>query len=681
MSIIVECDICGKKYKFADNQAGRTVACKECGASLTLSGGRSRDAEAVAALPKARAKSSKGKKSSRGAGPLPFVLIGGGVLALGAVIVVVMIGLRHRNPAPANAPAAPAAPTASAASAAPGASGAANQTAASPTLPGTNLSIAPSSSPKGVIWSVPVDSPPPDWVLAEPPKNVTPGVAANADDVVYPTSTSPFVFLAGGDATKKRFEIWDLRSGTKTGSGSYENFSDKQLALSPDGKYFAFASKKPHQAQIVSTADGKSVRELALESEGGEILDLDFGPPETIICCSKATAGGKTINRLRAISIDSGALKWEQIDPADFVSGKAAFSPGRRYMASVRGKTAGIAVFDLQTGKLVGEATVTSIDKLGATAGLEALAFSPDGTQLAALAIGTGLTRVVVLDVSSGKIVSERGEISGRLSEVFPDSIHYKGADLDWLPDGSGWAVGGLAVLDAESGRLLWRFDPEHDQRFPMLHNWSSRRWVQSGVLVTDGPRNASKLKFVPINWSEIRALATQPPAENDQNLLVAPGRAVALKVELVAHRGDDAGKTVQSLTSAFTQRLESDQISVQNDQPAVLRVRHKEVGGQQIQFRGLSQPIGGGTSVEATKMQLEVAYVSADGKTTYWSDTLEYEPISLLIRGEANVKTVRDATFQQFLDRVPGLTIPYYLSKAKNAPMVPMVFRLPYKA
>ena len=37
MPIYAECDICGKKYRFADEQAGRTVPCKECTADFEVS--------------------------------------------------------------------------------------------------------------------------------------------------------------------------------------------------------------------------------------------------------------------------------------------------------------------------------------------------------------------------------------------------------------------------------------------------------------------------------------------------------------------------------------------------------------------------------------------------------------------------------------------------------------------
>ena len=694
MPIAVECDICGKKYRFADTHAGRTVACKECGSSIEIPGGKSRsrpdDEDVVRPMPTSRGGKAKGAKKSRsGSNALLFVAVGGGVAVLAIAAVVGVLLTRGRGQPAAN----PAEPTAAATSsttnpASPAVADASKSAEATPpttpTPAGTNLSVTPTlaAAKPVLVWSVAADPAPSDWALTGTPKTFTPKVSTDTDGVRYPRSVSPFVMFLGGDANAKQFEVGDLRDGKRIGSGEFGNFNDKLFVLSPDGQHLAFPTKKSHQVQVLSATDGKVVKELAVEAEGSEALELEFGPEGTLICFSKSSSGGKTVNRLRAIDIAAGSLKWELVDPDGFAPDKVAYSPGRKYVASSAGQAGSVSMFDLQSGKLIGQAVVPAVDRLGQTASLHALAFSPDGAKLAILTVGGGSSRVYTLDVATGEVLGEPGEISGRLSEVYPESIHYKGPGLEWLPGGDGWVLEGLAVMDAASGRVLWRFEFEYDARFRSLHNWSCRRWVPGGVVVAEGPRGGAKLKFVPIDLDEYRALATQPPSETDAAIVVAPGRAVSLKVEIASLRGEaDANATQTALADLLTERLESDGLKVEEGQPAVLRLRYKEVAGKQMPFRGLGQPLNESTSVETTKMQVEAAIISADGKTTYWSHALEYEPTSLVIRGQANVKTVRDATFEHLKDRLPGLPLPYYLSNNKKAPMVPMVYKLPYKS
>ena len=81
MPIQIACPDCGKKYRFADERAGETVECKDCGSDIDIPGGRRRGASG----------SNKRKPQSSGVGA--GVMIGGGVGAvvlLGLVAVLMM---------------------------------------------------------------------------------------------------------------------------------------------------------------------------------------------------------------------------------------------------------------------------------------------------------------------------------------------------------------------------------------------------------------------------------------------------------------------------------------------------------------------------------------------------------------------------------------------------------------
>src|SRR5262249_32288087 len=76
--------------------------------------------------------------------------------------------------------------------------------------------------------------------------------------------------------------------------------------------------------------------------------------------------------------------------------------------------------------------------------------FSPDGTRLSGLFENFGKVHIVTWTLKDGKVAADV-PVEGR------PGVFYGGPKLVWSPDASGFLVSGEVVLDAASGKELWK--------------------------------------------------------------------------------------------------------------------------------------------------------------------------------------------------------------------------------
>jgi hypothetical protein len=81
-----------------------------------------------------------------------------------------------------------------------------------------------------------------------------------------------------------------------------------------------------------------------------------------------------------------------------------------------------------------------------------ALAFSPDGSQLAGLLETLSNVAGICWDVASGRIVLFENHSADVLRNA-RGTVSYDGPAVAWIPDASGWLWKGHVLVDRESGR------------------------------------------------------------------------------------------------------------------------------------------------------------------------------------------------------------------------------------
>jgi len=532
MPISVECDVCGKKYKFADHQAGKTVACKECGVSIEIPGGRSRATDDDERLPmksrSSRGAGKRGKKSGNGSGPLILVAVGGGVAAVMAVAVIAFFAMRGggqpaaepaaNNNAPPHltASSAPADPTATPAAAPP-----TSPASVPPTVPVPHLQRQASQPTRGPRSSSPSTDnaekaviepqPPENWTAkADPPTEPAPSEwndkfkipipARRIDDehIVYPVTRSPNVLLGSNDTDKDSREIWDLSQGKKTFTLKGVHITGRQLALSPDARYIAWDTGVGG-IEVYDTKAKKSLGKLT----AGTQQDPFYVGQLALLPGDRLVAQAFVQKKIKVWQLPGGELKQTIAVGDKFANpAKSAFSPGGKFMAvEADHLERTVRLYNLETGELAGE---LKNKRVGATIDLEQLAFSPDGSELACVADDYGstspITQFIIWSMADGTVKQNFRIVPGIRNKLNPDSQCY---GLQWSPDGQRFLVHGLALVDRNSGKIVYAFDKPNV-------NARSMRQLLTGNLVAslDGDRTGGTLKPLSVSDEELNRAA-----------------------------------------------------------------------------------------------------------------------------------------------------------------------------
>ncbi len=531
MPLQIACPDCGKKYRFAEERAGETVACKDCGSDIDIPGGRRRGASG----------GKKKKQQSSGVGM--GVMIGGGVGAvvlLGLVAVLMKNGgqpaaLPANNAQPvANNPAAagqnnavpnttvppgtpPAAPTqpnpAQPSPTVPGI--AANPGATNPAAPnpGANAIPAPSGPAAASGFNVGKGSkgfkPPKDWkVQVDPSAETLAGDVTKKfniktvsgflrdNHVVYPETPSPFALVGQNSSDKESREVWNLLTGTKGGVIKGPRISGNDLGFSPDGKYIAWFRFEGTGSgvEVYDIAGKKSLGALTLDGKKFNVAAVILPSSTRLVTVSNVNPG------IITFKLPSGDLEHQitlgqngQPDP------RRAFTPGGRYLAVVSDYLKkSIEIFDLDAGERAG--TIEFVDDR-ATTDLMGMAFSHDGKEFAA-AYGQSHTktseRIVIRNVADGSIVSdfELPDPDQRSHDVSTSKT-----SLQWFPDGKRLLLSGAYIIDRASQSVVFAFPK------PSLDFATSRtRRVVTDTMVAawEGTKNTAALVPMEVKADDI---------------------------------------------------------------------------------------------------------------------------------------------------------------------------------
>lgn len=525
MAIAVECDICGKQYKLNDSLAGKKVNCKACGSAMQVPGGDDDDVMELDDRPVRRKsggkKSGKGKKSSGSMG----LIIGGGLAAVvvGAVVIFAVVkSMGGGNPQAAQPAANPPAHTGGPVAVAPGTvpitpTTPAAGTPATPTTPPTSPATA-TKPPAGVnaaefaTGNIVTAAMPLDWkAQADPPTEPLPTEWANKfdieikarrvdkDNLTYPVVPSPFVIVGDNDDPKKgQRELWNLATGKKVGTLSGVTiYSSHKTTLSPDGRYFAWGGF----GEGIDAYDFQQKKNLGtLPVKGAEfnLHTMAFVPGDRLIAASHVHRS------LRVWQMPKGELLHETKVGDKFGHSEiSAYSPGGKYIALESDfLEREIRLYEIATGAMVGGwKPVRSKD--GGNIDLNAMAFSPDGSQLASVWDATATnsaTQIVIWNMSDGTVAENILVKPGIKEKYDPDS---QALNLQWFPDGKRFLVHGLALIDRAKRQTIYSFEKnEVDSR-------TIRRPLAPNLLAAfEGNHQKGAIKSVTISDEELNRAA-----------------------------------------------------------------------------------------------------------------------------------------------------------------------------
>jgi hypothetical protein len=539
MPITVKCSSCDKEYQVRDSLAGKSVVCKECGAQVQVSRGLSRDPEdgdeppvggySVAGGSDTGSNPSPSVKSR--AAPAELVLVrnvsefssadrhassarrqalaiyfgaGGVLLAIVAFVIKsvapppdpvrdagqVILPPVNGTPPPVSRPVAVNQPQENPAArkkpAAKNGAKADGQTAGGNSEPKAAWSANAGESDAGesnasefVIghggraWNVAVDAPLEPFALdvrkkiyATIPKNST-------GDVVLPDCPSPFVALGSNNSPREIREVRDVHANRRLGAVRGAALRNARPALSPDGQLFA--AWPAGQNRI-------GVWNVKAEKPRGYIPVAGSPIPRLLIFAGNQrliAVGGE--DELFIWSMPEGILQGTIPLPKFTGPVVAGLSPGGRYLALAVGdsKEPFLRIFDLTTGKIAGEITLTGFADTVPVC--HAVAFSPDGAELAALFDSSDESNLLAFQMDSGQLTTHVA-IKGSLKTELNVRNWQGGRAVEWFPDRRRWLVFGQGVIDRAVGELVWTLPRDKSGAIQLGHVLDDERLLILGM-------------------------------------------------------------------------------------------------------------------------------------------------------------------------------------------------------
>ncbi|MEJ7593670.1 MAG: hypothetical protein WKF77_19195 [Planctomycetaceae bacterium] len=701
MSAVCECRSCGKQYRVGPQRAGTTIKCHECGADIRV--------------PRSTERSSSGERAA----PMdlrPFLVPAIAAFVCLLLIVAYLVGkLTSSQSVTMVVPSGdstevssrslgssrqePAPPTgltsfrntgepASVVGSENGLTFVAPATAA-PASPGHSFPSTASAA-SGISGST--NSLPESAGAKNPLNTVTPPSADSADvsnvaSAEWGKEGSVIPFDGRGGITVgppgcpvivSGRQVWDKQKQTITGEleGTYEGRG--QSALSPDGRYFAAASKSPNQEETDIMVWDTTSGQLRFTAKGEAERYSDL----ILLSRTRLFVGGRSSDGLLVWDCETGEPQ-KSITVADgkFGHGSAAISQDGQYLAAVAKDR--LLVLNSDTGRQVavmgspvamprddsGQAIVIKDNKVVADsraggndnvfvyAWLQSLEFSPDTQELAG--VSTHPRPRVMCWNQRGKLVFDQPIYTSR--RAFWENT------LQWFPDRSAWLIEN-EIFERESGRIvlsvragfgsdtkLFVYDDKH--------------------LLGAFPHAPGQLEVMEIPWDAIRKSLTH--MKEGGAAWISPGCSVRIELNIGESRGN-AQTTAQVIQASLTARLARDGIQVSPAAATVFRLKFAESAGEQLPIFERQSPFDfrgrdtGRTVTEATgSLMVELHVPGHDGPI--WRDSLDAMS-SRTFHEQITDETVRNSMLETLGWQVSDLNFPYFIPQSPELLALPVV-------
>lgn len=483
-------------------------------------------------------------------------------------------------------------------------------------------------------------------------------------------------------------KVWSVREGTIQAELEGEIERNALTVLSDDGKYFAAAMKSKNQEDtpisIWSTESGQKLHEVRGTADRFADLIL-FSRNKYLV------QGGRSSPDFQIFDLEEGKpLKPINVKAKRVEQGKAAFSAeGDLFLTVVDNK---LTLFKTATGKPV---TIMSSPRTMARAGstpvrpapatpkpargketpipagdpteaifvyawMQAMKFSPDGTEVAAVSTHPD-PRLIVWDIK-GKLLFDE--------PLTLPSMAFWEHSLQWLPDKSGWLVSGH-IIDRTSKRAVVGVRKKFGEDL--------RVWLyDNDHLIGAFPDDPETLQAYTIPWKEIRESIAQ--VTDGGAAILGPSQPVSINIDFGGQLAGDANQTASQIAEALGQRLQRDGIKVANGQKTKFLLRFSERPGDTLPIYERQSPFdfrGRDTGRTATerKGSLVIELVAEGEKAPLWRESFEATS-SRSFREDINDATIRKTMIESLTRQIRELYLPYFIPKDEKRLALPVVFQ-----
>jgi hypothetical protein len=298
---------------------------------------------------------------------------------------------------------------------------------------------------------------------------------------------------------------------------------------------------------------------------------------------------------------------------------------------------------------------------------IDGLRFSPDGSELAAIAEHGN--RLLCWNSQAKLTVNHK--LEGMSS--WSGSFGFHGSQIDWAPNGKAWLLAGRLLIDRESLRPLWVL------KAGWIHSARARFLDSDHIVATMGDSSHQRLTSLPIPWAKLNAslaaLNSSTPA------YLRPGQSISVQVKLGEVRHGDPETTKTELGKVALEKMKQLGVSVGSSQPLILLVYYTEKAGETVavyerrnrfDFRGTDT----GQRVEDTKASIQISLWESGAKQPLWKGKLQAGSASSY-KDDINEQTVRDSTFKNASNQLRGIMFPYFMPKDPNLVSLPAVTEL----
>lgn len=277
--------------------------------------------------------------------------------------------------------------------------------------------------------------------------------------VVFPSTPSPFVAVRFGQFGQEQWQVLDLQTGKNPG-GIKGKPDMRDEVLSPDGKFLAGRGTRAgarSTVNVYSFAAGKFLPPMAPDTNS--IRHHDFIEGNNIL----VMYNDQLDTKFEAFNKDTGQqLGQYQRKGHPDLRHNWALSPGRKYLAlsegnSVTGHT--VVILNALKGDVVGEISLPK--DVGS---VKAMAFSPDGAELACYFEHFSQGRLISFKMAKGEIGVDH-PFAQSVSSLDQKTFFFNGPIMEWVPDNSGWLFYGQFWIDYPTGAPVHTFAATDDSR------------------------------------------------------------------------------------------------------------------------------------------------------------------------------------------------------------------------
>jgi hypothetical protein len=693
--IPVKCSSCSKTYRVKDELAGKTFRCRDCGETVRVGNGqaptktaprRRPEPKPEARLPARKSTRASGNASSRGGKrkskkaasgsktPLLIAGIAGLVLVVGGAAFF----MRSNDPVteqeqtadttpgedlpPQESVVATTTPDVSA-------QGPAQVSTTPNPAPQSSLAptvaAAPQPAPIAAVQSFPIQ---PDAVAWEWGKAPRIKLDPQGADIEYPASRTPVLATGFSGGKYAQTESWNFATGKKIGQLKGDAPTSGARSLSPDGTMLAALDGKRVTVDFWSYLSGTKTGTVS-DLDGGGIGEVLLVSSTRLLTYKTARNGSDLTPTVRLYSVPDGQQLKSITVKNPWRLKQLCVSATGRYLVDLD-TTKGLLIYETESLELLAS---IPLRKGSVTTG--GTAFSPDGTQLAAVYTTLKETTVAVVNLADGSLTDT--SLPGRLNMSPITGQSYLGPGIEWFPDGSGWCLYGRTFVDAATGLRLWTVDALG------INGVRPRHLLPGAMLARKGGYDLETRKSKP----QELILVKWPQADIQQSLaalasgsgILRPGSMIDVMVETGELKHGQPAETQTELAAALKERLEGDSMVIGKESGIVLYAHYSEMDGRTLQQRNMNRgtassapPAPAGPGIQSTVAIIKLELRLPDKTKPVWSTEIEVDPRVLIIRGTATAESAREAMFSAAQTQITSAAIPYFIPENSKLPALP---------